>query len=126
MILPVLVIAILFALIFSLIFSLGLRKSGPWPNFGIFFLIVFLAILAGGIWITPVGPSVWGVYWAPMLVIALLTSLILAAATPDHKPRTRTEAIKQAEEEQDAAAVLGIFFWILIIAFIATIVIRFF
>jgi uncharacterized membrane protein len=126
MILPILVIALIFALVFSLIFSVGLRRSGPWPNFWIFFLIVFLTILTGGIWIIPVGPAVWGVYWVPMLFIAIIISLLLAAATPKRRPRTRAEAIKQAEDEQDVEAVIGIFFWILIIAFVGTIVLRLF
>lgn len=124
MILQTLLIGIVFALIFSLIFALGFRRPGPWPNFWIFFVIVLLAVVAGGLWITPTGPVLWGVYWVPLFMIALLVSLFLAAATPEQRPRTRTEAIRKAEEENAAAAAFGVFFWILIIVFLVVILFR--
>jgi hypothetical protein len=125
MILSTLLAALIFALLFTLIFSLGLRRRGPWDNFWLFFVIVFLAVLAGGLWITPSGPLTWGVHWLPMFFIALLVSLLLASATPVRKPRTMTEAMKRADEEDAVVAVLGIFFWVMIISFLVVIVVWF-
>lgn len=125
MIVSTIITAFIFAFLFTLIFTLGLRRKGPWANFWLFFVIVFLAVLAGGLWMTPAGPAVWGVNWLPMFIIALLVSLLLAASTPVERPRTMTEAMRRAEEEDAVVAVLGIFFWVMIIGFIVIIIIRF-
>ena len=58
----------------------GVHHSEVSPS-RIFFLllILFFATWAGGIWLAPVGPRVWGESWLGFLVIALLVGLLMAA-----------------------------------------------
>lgn len=116
--LAALVVAVLFTVIFSLLF----RNSGPWAIGWIFLLVIFLATWAGGVWIEPFGPPIFGVYWMPFLFFGLLITFILAAATPRRTPRTRTEAIEQARAEEEMAEVFNVFFWIMIIGLVVAII----
>ena len=79
-----LIIALLLVLIFTIIF-----RAKP-PDFGsvAFFLIVFLSSWAGGIWLTPIGPVSWGVYWLPFLLVGVMVALLLAAVHPPPKEST--------------------------------------
>ena len=70
----------------------------------------------GGIWLTPLGPQLWGSYWIPFVVIPILVGLLLIALVPPNRPpRTRREAIEQAREEEAVESTLGLVFWILLI-----------
>lgn len=44
-------------------------------------LILFLATWAGGIWLVPVGPRLWGVAWGSFVVVGLVIALVIAAAS---------------------------------------------
>ena len=89
--------ALAIAGIVTALFALLLGRRGPWASSPLFFLLIFLAAWAGGVWITPVGPSVWGLYWLPFLVVAVLFALLLAAVTPPERtPQSRIEAWEQA------------------------------
>ena len=83
-----------------------------------FFLILFLASWAGGIWLAPIGPLAWGVPWLGFLLVALVVALILAAV-PTQRGRGRALAATSpptAEQAGEAiAAGLGIFFWALLL-----------
>lgn len=85
---------------------------------------MFFISLAAGEWAAHRGPSAWGYYyWLPGLVAAILVGLVLAAAVPgpsfakeQRKLKNRPEISDEKEAEISvAAAVLGIFFWILIV-----------
>ena len=115
------VIALIITAIFTYVFS----RRGPWGKFWIFFIILFLAIWAAGIWFPKVGPY-WGeVYWFPPLAIGILLALILAAATPPSKRPTRNAKIDEEASlpEEPSYLALGIFFWALILILIATVII---
>ncbi len=83
--------AFLVAVFLSAIFALGVRRQGPWTDFVAFFTIVFLAAWAGSVWVTPVGRSLWGVYWLPFPFVGFVIALLLAASAPAgplaHAPR---------------------------------------
>lgn len=122
------VFALLMALIFTMIFAIGLRRPGPWSNALVFFLVVFLAAWAGGLWISPAGPIFYGIYWVPMVIVAFLfASLLAAVASP--KPPRRVETISDAKAEarrQGAAErAFDTFFWILMLALIGIIVLAY-
>jgi hypothetical protein len=55
-------------------------RSGPWASIPVFFALIFLAAWAGGVWIAPMGPVLFGVYWVPFVVFGLIFALLLAAA----------------------------------------------
>jgi hypothetical protein len=130
-----LIVDILFALVFALLFAALLvwpfSRSGPGPASGFVFfaLLLFLAIWAGGIWLEPVGPGLWGRPFLSFLIIGLVIMLLLAAAVPPVRhtspPVSAGEAAREVEREQTAATAVGVFFWILLVVFIASIVARY-
>jgi hypothetical protein len=117
-----LIIAILLASI--LVFALGRPGPGPVSGFIFFLVLLFLAIWAGGIWITPVGPVVYDVPWLLFLVIGIIIALLLAAVAPPAEARPVTPA--EIEEEREAAeatlVAFSAFFWIVVIVMIVSIV----
>jgi hypothetical protein len=126
----------LFALVVAILAGSMLAGALGWKRriFGgsgrtiLFLFIMFLlAIWAGGIWIAPFGPLLWGAYWAPFLAAALFVTLVLAAviSSHPHRPRNRREAIQQAETKQSIAVAFGLFFWLLLALLIASIIIRY-
>jgi len=132
MIIPQFTLSIIIALVFSAIFAWIIRRQGPRGGFFWFFLIILLATWAGGIWIEPIGPVLWGVYWLPFLFIAFIFSLILSLSAHDRKPRTREDTLKEIEDARKEEALqeltyvtLNLFFWFLLAALAVAIVIRY-
>lgn len=124
------ILALLIASIFAslLVGLLGRRGPGPFSGLLFFLLLLFLAVWAGGIWITPVGPVAWGVSWVTFLVLGLVFSMLLAAAIPPIKPRSLKRHKPSPEETVAAEAAeiaVDFFFWILIFVLLATIVSRY-
>lgn len=110
------IIAFIVALVLSLIFVYGFRRKGPWTNFYIFFIIIFLATWAGGLWITPIGPSIRGIFWLPFLLVGAVFALLLAAATPrSNPPSIELKTKKQVKKEETIETAISLFMWILII-----------
>jgi hypothetical protein len=120
-----LLLALAVGLLLTAIFSLGLRNRGPWDLWWVFLLVVFLAAWAGSVWMTPVGPPLFGVYWLSPLLVGLMIALLLAAATPQRSPRTRAEAIAQARAEEETALAFTIFFWILLIGLVIAVLLAY-
>lgn len=99
---------------------------GPAASLVGYFALLFLATLAIGVWVEPVGPRVWGFPWLGFLVNTLLISLMIVALTPS--PATRTgkpdiqpapvnpkEAVPDGTDGAGAATAVGIFFWLFVI-----------
>jgi hypothetical protein len=92
-----------------------------------FFLILFLASWAGGLWLTPVGPPLWGGFWAPFLLVGIFVTLMLAAAgepSRHYDSRSRVTEPSTAEEATETAAVVafGMMFWVLILGLVAAVI----
>lgn len=94
------------------------------------FFIIFLAAWAGGLWLHPVGPLLWGTYWIPPLVAGILIAFIIAAVAPARRPPVEGNPGRrptfegrhaEAEKQVNANVLFGGFFWILIIALIAAV-----
>lgn len=118
--------ALLFALLFAGILLLPLRRRGPGPMHGLlyFFLILFLAIWAGGVWVTPVGPPAWGVPWMGFLAVGVILALLLAAMSP------REPGVGRPPGEADrvaptVVATLGVFFYILLLGLLVIALLRY-
>lgn len=98
-------------------FAGGRGDVNIWPVLVLF----FVAIWAGGLWLTPVGPSMIGVYWMPFLFVAIFVALFWIAAPPPPK-RTRrageqtTTSPVQKTATVVTAADLGLLFWVLLVA----------
>ena len=83
-----------------------------------FEFLLTLAILAGGLWLTPVGPPLVGVYWVPFLFVAIFIALFRAAAPRPPRRKRRRNAQSSVLSRQDGMPVapvgLGILFWLLL------------
>ena len=103
------------ALFITLFFGYALRVRGPWGSFWTFFIIIFLAILAGDLWLEPTGPYYRDIYGLPPLAAGFLIAFLLAAATPRYPKRRKNngENLEPAGEDKAIALALGGFFWIL-------------
>jgi len=118
--------SLFFAVIITAIFNLAFKSTGPWGGFWVFFILTFFISLGAGEWAAHRGPSAYGYYWVPGLVAAIVFALVLAAASPRTSPlRKKNDKSHLSPEERIseeeisvAAAVLGIFFWILIVTLI--------
>lgn len=117
-------VAFFVALFITGLFLLVFHRQRRCPVF-IFFLIVFLGTWVGGVWMVPIGPTIWNVYWMPFFFAGLIFALLLAAALPMGSFRFRSYNKKQLEKEKVAKAVLRSFFWVLIISLIVGIFIHY-
>lgn len=124
--------ALLIAIVITVLFTLVFKRTGPWSGVWVFFGIIFLSALAAGLWV-PAGPVVWDIYWVPIVTVGLVVALIIAAATParriDNKP-PRTTPEERAENttegiEAGEGTVIAftIFFWFLLAALVAIVLI---
>lgn len=119
--------ALAVSLFLTLVFAVIGRQAKSRRRVSIFFLIVFLGAWAGGVWLSPVGPTLLGVYWLAFFGVGLIFALVLeavsafAALPPDNAPATASEEQSEKREERAIESVLGVFFWILLLAFLAAI-----
>ena len=118
------VIALLMAGVLMALLGRGRPGAeGLGVSFAFLFLVLFLATWAGGVWITPFGPPVWGIAWVPFLVVGIIVALLLAALLP---PRRQPRESGAPEAETAAgAAVLGGFFWALVLALAVVVIVRY-
>ena len=118
-----------FAVLFTFVFVVLLRTRGPWSGIPLFFVVLFLAIWAGGIWLSPFGAVVWSKRWQAFFFVGLFVSLLLAAAvasTPVEKSTVELVDVEKRKSEKKAVfTALSIFFWILVAALLAAIVVRY-
>ncbi|MDX1614795.1 MAG: hypothetical protein R3300_10835 [Candidatus Promineifilaceae bacterium] len=117
MFLAELMIALVVAVVLVAVFGLGYRRMGIGAGLLWFLLLVFLATWAGGVWLTPIGPTVADVPWLSFLFIGLFFSLLIMALLP---PVPTTPA--EARAEAGAFVAINIFFWILLVGFVVAIV----
>lgn len=132
MIIPEFTFALIIALVFSVVFAWIIRRQGPRGGFFWFFLIILLATWAGGIWVAPFGPVLWGVYWLPFFIVAFIFSLMVSLSAHGRQPRTREETLKRIEDARKEEALeeltyvtLGVFFWFLLVTLVVGILVRY-
>src|SRR5688500_5247856 len=109
-----LLIALVIALILaSILFGVGWEqpyREDAWGSLVAWFVILLLVVWVGGTWMTPFGPRLWDVAWLPFLITGILIFLLLLIAVPATRywprPRTRREAIEQAEMAREEEAVV--------------------
>ena len=124
-------------IVFGIAVILSLLLAGPfawrrpgqgvfWGNVFFLFLVFFFISWAGGVWLPPFGPVLWGAYWMPFVLTAVIVGLLLLALVPARRPRTRREAIiQQAKEETAARTTLDFFLWILVLGLLIAIIVRY-
>ncbi|NIS37834.1 hypothetical protein GWN26_02345 [Candidatus Saccharibacteria bacterium] len=115
--------AFIIAVVLSGIFVLIIRRYGPWPRSFMFFIIIFLAAWAGGVWMNPVGPTIKGSTWMPFLFVGLIFALLLAATSQRQEESSIILKTKEeVKKEERVKTALSIYFWLLILALVAAIV----
>lgn len=119
-------LTVLVAVIISALFYYVFKSTGPWESFWSFLLVLVLAGLAAGLWITPVGPIMWGVAWIPTLLAIIIFGLLLGAASPRKEDQaiTNTESSEPSPRDRKAATI-GALFWLLLIFMLGVIIWKF-
>jgi len=109
-----LIAAFVITLVLSLIFGLGLRILRIRTTIWAFFLLLFFATWAGGMWMLPVGPPLWGVSWMSFVVVGVVVALIISVFITSRPPLRRRS--QEEAEVRDRAEVLNLFnryYWVL-------------
>jgi hypothetical protein len=122
----------LFTIFFSalaiLLFTTLFRTKGPWNNLVLFFIVIFLSTWAGGIWLYPFGPYLWGITWLPFMLVALFITVLLISVTPP-KEGTTVELVDQNKKEAEKKMIkksVSAFLVIIIIALVVAIIGRYY
>lgn len=122
-----LVVALLVAVVLVAIFGLGYRRARLGSGLFWFFLLLFLATWAGGVWLTPLGPPVFGVSWLSFVLAGVFFTLLIMAMVP--LPPSPRDGAAGAREELEAGAgalfAVNLFFWVLLIGFFVVILISY-
>ncbi|MFP4014772.1 MAG: hypothetical protein ACLFVQ_11850 [Chitinispirillaceae bacterium] len=107
--------AILVALFITGILVAGIRKSRPAVRVVIaLFFLLFLGVWAGGLWLTPIGPPIQGVYVVAFFVAGVVIALLMAAAAYPYFPLYQAEEKSSEPARAALGKPVGAFFWALI------------
>jgi uncharacterized membrane protein len=120
--------ALLIALAMTAIFPFGFRGHRGVAAFFLFFVLIFLATWAVGIWVTPLGARAfgYGYGWISFLITGILFALLITAVIPPaRRPRSRAEARKQARDQAAFLVTFNFFFWVLVIGLLVVITVRY-
>jgi O-antigen ligase len=90
--------ALTVALVLSALFTLATWKRGSRKGLFWLFLILFLATWAGGVWMKPFGPVLWGIHRLSFLFAGAVVALIFAVGQSKPKPQGREETIEMLEK----------------------------
>ena len=84
-----LLVALLLAGVFVPVLGWRPRGDGSvtagWAFF-MFFVGLFLVTWAGGVWLAPLGPTLYGAPWVGFLIVGLVAALLAAVLTPASPP----------------------------------------
>jgi len=117
--------ALAVSLFLTVVFAVIGRQARSRRGVTVFFLLVFFGAWAGGIWITPVGPAILGVYWLSFFAVGLIFALVLEAIASFHFRPALPGSGKirmEEKEEHEIESVLNTFFAILLLTFMVAIV----
>jgi hypothetical protein len=119
-------LVMMIAFVYTAIFGVGIRRQTTWNILLPFFIILFLATWATGIWLTPIGPVFRGVFRSTFIFIGLLYALLLTIFIPSRRlPKSSREKARQVREERETLRVFNLFFWLFITGLIIAIIGRY-
>lgn len=101
------------------------RPEGSGGETAVFFLILFFVIWAGGVWLQPFGPAVYGVFWAPFFVAGLVAVLVLAAGRPSGARHSSRETAGSERALEAEAVTVGWAFWLLLVLLLFALTLRY-
>ncbi len=133
-----LLFSIFLALIISVIFAGIILRKGPRRGFFWFFMLIFLAVFAVGIWGKPFGTPLSGSNWLPFLISGVLMALLLILLAPKHPEVGRQsqfdreetmEMLDKIEQEKKFTTLayisFNVFLWVLLAMILVAIITRF-
>lgn len=100
-------------------------ESGGWGAALILFAVLFLTSWAGGIWLHPLGPELFGAPWMPFVLTAFVVTMLVAAMSPVRRSRGQVEARQAAVAEEVVGTTVSAFLWIFAICLIAAITLHY-
>ncbi|MFP4250107.1 MAG: hypothetical protein ACLFU7_10645 [Armatimonadota bacterium] len=118
-----LVVALVFAAI--LVYGFARRAPGPMAGFLFFAFILFFAVWAGAVWITPIGPEMWGVPWVTMVLVGLIIAMIIAAVAAPVPPEPTAPDREGIAPPASAGWGCGLLFWLTIAVLLVAAVARY-
>lgn len=131
MVIPEFSVSFIIAVFSTGLYILVTRGDGRRTGLIWLFLIIFLATWAGGTWLRPFGPSLWGIQWLTFLLVGLVIVLFLIIAVRRKAPKGRHETLDMLERIEEEKALekvayitLSIFFWILLSILVIAILLR--
>ena len=104
------ILSLVLAAVAMAVLSIGIEHPRRAPVF----VVLFLAIWAGGAWMAPRGVGLFRLY-LPFVLVAVLLSTVGAVFA--HHSRTGPR-----EQKREIVTGLGIFFWLLVLGLLAVIV----
>jgi len=105
------------AVLITAVFAIVFKQRGPWGSLWAFFLIIFLAIWAAGLWVRPYGIETFGITWVPVAFFGVLFALVVSAAAPPSNRRTmqKEEKIDPEAKNKPALVAFSAYFWLLMV-----------
>lgn len=122
------VMALIVAVLLTLAFAAVSGTRRPRGGTLTFLLVILLASWAGGIWISPFGPILWGATWLPFLLSGLIVALIFAAAGRPAKEESTVELVdpeRRRKELKSTRILLNAFLYALLIILLVSIALRY-
>lgn len=119
-------IALIIAMFFTIVLAVSGQKHRSWVKILAIFLIILLTSWAGGVWITPVGPTFSGIYWISYFIIALILALIMEVVSTLHAAPSKIDKKENQKKEESLEILLSISFFILLIVIIVIIIAGYF
>jgi hypothetical protein len=89
------------------------------------FLIFFLVLWAGALWVQPIGPLLWGVAWIPLIFLGIFLVLVMAALMPADRTAILRDKTEQLAQESAVVTAFTIVFWVLLIVLVLAIVVAY-
>jgi hypothetical protein len=123
-----LITALVMAVALAYLFAKNLRRRGRRSGFFWFFLLIFMATWAGGVWLMPFGPVVMGIHWLPFAVAGLIGAVAISLLAGRRRPAT-SDRPGRDRGGQGAAnpsyLSLDAVFWMILLFLLATVILRY-
>jgi hypothetical protein len=116
-------VALMVVLVLAAIFAVALGRRGLGAGLCLIMAIVLLASWAGGLSVATLAPPVRVAYWICSFLVGVLFGLLMAPMIPsDRRPRTRGEALRQADARQRGARIVDLSLIVLLTGLILVLV----
>ncbi len=125
MIITDILLAFILAGFFAVIFNVAMRSRQKALPIAFIFILFFLFAWAGGLWIGPLGPPVFGVYWIPSLIVTTLIFLLLISFAHDETKKKRAASAEATDPNVAVTAAIGLTLWLLFAVLIVLIAIAY-